>query len=69
MNNVCIHPSSRISQLLIFFFKLMIDTVKFKPIKIDIHQGVIKIVDDEIYYDIQLNTIQSVIVERDREKF
>ena len=27
-----------------------IDGVKFKPIKIDIHQGVIKIVDD-IFYD------------------
>ena len=25
-----------------------IDNVKFKPIKIDIHQGVIKIIDDEI---------------------
>ncbi len=31
------------------------DGVEFKPIKIDIHQGVIKIVDEEIYYDFQLN--------------
>ena len=33
-----------------------IDGVCFNPIKIDIHQGVIKIVDDEIFYDFQLNT-------------
>ena len=45
-----------------------IDGVKFKPIKIDIHQGVIKIVDDEIFYDFQLNTTESVIVGRDREE-
>jgi len=32
-----------------------IDGVCFNPIKIDIHQGVIKIVDDEIFYDFQLN--------------
>src|SRR3954469_21698814 len=44
------------------------DGVHFKPIKIDIHQGVIKIVDDEIFYDFQLNTTQSVIVGRDREE-
>ena len=42
--------------------------VKFKPIEIDIHQRVIKIVDDEIYYDFQLNTTESVIVGRDREE-
>src|SRR3954453_9921477 len=45
-----------------------IDGVKFKPIKIDIHQGVIKIMDNEIFYDFQLNTTQSVIVGRDREE-
>jgi len=36
--------------------------------KIDIHQGFIKIVDDEIFYDFQLNTTESVIVGRDREE-
>ena len=41
--------------------------MRFKPIKIDIHQGVIKIVDDEIFYDFQLNTTESVIVGIDRE--
>src|SRR3954451_16257241 len=45
-----------------------IDGVKFKPIKIDIHQGVIKIMDDEIFYDFQLNTTESVIVGTDREE-
>jgi hypothetical protein len=37
-----------------------IDGVKFKPIKLDIHQRVIKINDDEIFYDFQLNTTESV---------
>jgi hypothetical protein len=45
-----------------------IDGVKFKPIKIDIHQGVIKIVDTEIFYDFQLNNSESVIVGTDRDE-
>jgi hypothetical protein len=45
-----------------------IDDVKFKPIKIDIHKGVIKIVDEEILYDFQLNNTESVIVGTDREE-
>ena len=45
-----------------------IDGVKFKPIKIDIDQGVIKIVDDEIFYDFQINTTESVIVGTAREE-
>jgi hypothetical protein len=28
-----------------------IDGVEFKPIKIDIHKGFIKIADEEIFYD------------------
>jgi hypothetical protein len=44
-----------------------IEEIKFKPIEIDIHQGVTKIVDEEIFYDFQLNTTESVIVGRDRE--
>ena len=46
----------------------LIDGVNFKPIKIDIHQDVIKIVDDEIFYDFQLNNSESVIVGTDREE-
>jgi hypothetical protein len=45
-----------------------IDGTKFKPIKIYIHQGVVKIVDDKIFYDFQLNTTESVIVGTDREE-
>jgi hypothetical protein len=45
-----------------------IDGVYFEPIKIDIHRGVIKIVADEIFYDFQLNTTESVIVVRDRDE-
>ncbi len=44
-----------------------ISGVEFKPIIIDIHLGVIKIVDEEIYYDFQINNSESVIVETDRE--
>jgi hypothetical protein len=45
-----------------------IDGVRFKPIEIDIHQRVIKIVDEEIHYDFQINNITSVIVGTDREE-
>ena len=45
-----------------------IEGVHFKPIKIDIHQGIVKIVDDEIFYDFQLNTIESIVVGTDREE-
>ena len=41
---------------------------KFKPIKIDIHKGVIKIVDEEIHYDFQINNTESVIVGTDRDE-
>jgi hypothetical protein len=45
-----------------------IDGVCFNPIKIDIYQEVVKIVDDEIFYDFQLNTTESVIVGTDRDE-
>jgi hypothetical protein len=45
-----------------------IDGIEFKPITIDIHQGVIKIVDEEIYYDFQLNNTESIIVGTDRKE-
>lgn len=41
---------------------------RFKPIEIDIHKGVIKIVDDEIYSDFQINNSESVIVGTDRKE-
>ena len=52
-----------------FFFKPdPIDGVEFKPIEIDIHMGVIKIVNEEIYYDFQTNNTESVIVGTEREE-
>jgi hypothetical protein len=45
-----------------------IGRIKFKSIKIDIHKGVIKIVDDEIFYDFQINNTESVIVGTVRDK-
>ncbi|MDP8906811.1 MAG: hypothetical protein M3M88_04760 [Thermoproteota archaeon] len=45
-----------------------IDGTEFKPVKIDIHLGVIKIADGEIYYDFQPNNTESVIVGTDRKE-
>lgn len=45
-----------------------IGKVRFKPIAIDIHKGIIKIVDDEILYDFQLNNTESVIVGTERDE-
>ncbi|MGN6346692.1 MAG: hypothetical protein ACTHME_03215 [Candidatus Nitrosocosmicus sp.] len=45
-----------------------IGEIRFNPIRIDIHKGVVKIVDDEIFYDFQLNNTKSVIVGTDREE-
>jgi hypothetical protein len=52
-----------------FLFQLdPVNAVKFKPIRVDIHLGVIKIVDEEIYYDFQTNNTESIIVGTDREE-
>lgn len=45
-----------------------ISGIKFKLIKIDIHKRVVKIVDEEIHYDFQLNNTESVIVGTEREE-
>jgi hypothetical protein len=45
-----------------------IDGVEFNPITIDVHLGVIKIVDEEIHYDFQLNNSESIIVGTDRKE-
>ncbi|HEY6534538.1 MAG TPA: hypothetical protein VIY08_01815 [Candidatus Nitrosocosmicus sp.] len=45
-----------------------IDGLKFKPLKIDVHQGIVKIVDEEIHYDFQLDNAESVKVGTDREE-
>ena len=43
-----------------------IEGVHFKPIKIDIHQGVIKIGDDDLLWP--LDATESAIVGRDRDE-
>jgi hypothetical protein len=43
-----------------------INGVQFRPVKIDIHLGVIKIANDEIYHDFQINNTESVIVGTER---
>ena len=45
-----------------------IDGVKFKPLKIDVHQGVIKIIDEELHYDFEINNTESLIVGTDRKE-
>ena len=42
--------------------------MKFKLIKIDIHQGIVKIVDEEIHYDFEANNTESIIVGTDRKE-
>ncbi len=38
-----------------------IDGIEFKPITIDIHLGIIKIVDEEIYYDFRINNSEFIM--------
>lgn len=59
------HYASTMTKLL--FQPDPIDRARFKPIMIDIHKGAIKIVDEEILYDFQLNNIESVIIGNDKE--
>ena len=42
--------------------------MNFKPIDIDLHKEVIKIVDSEIYADFQMNNTESVIVGTDKKE-
>jgi hypothetical protein len=45
-----------------------IDKVNFKPIAIDLHKEVIKIVNSQSYADFQLNNTESVIFGTDKEE-
>ncbi len=45
-----------------------INGVQFRPVKVDIHLGVIKIASDEIYHDFQNNNTESVIVGTERDE-
>ena len=42
--------------------------VQFRPVRIDIHVGVIKIANDEVYHDFQSNNTESVIVGTERDE-
>jgi hypothetical protein len=45
-----------------------INGVPFRLVRIDIHLGVIKITNDEIYHDFQSNNTESVIVGTERDE-
>jgi hypothetical protein len=45
-----------------------INGVQFGPVKPDIHLGVTKIANDEIYRDFQTNNTESVIVGTERDE-
>jgi hypothetical protein len=42
-----------------------IDEVKFMPVRMDIHKGVVKIVDEEIHHDFEINNTECVVVGKD----
>jgi hypothetical protein len=43
-----------------------IDEVKFMPVRVGIHRGVVKIVDEDIHHDFEINNTKCVVVGRDR---
>ena len=45
-----------------------IDEVKFMPVSIDIHRGIVKIVDEEIHHDFEINNTECVVVGKDRKE-
>ena len=45
-----------------------IDGVEFMPVRIDIHKGVVKIMDEEIHHDFEINNTECVVVGRDRKE-
>ncbi len=45
-----------------------IDEVKFMPVSIDIHRGIVNIVDEEIHHDFELNNTECVVVGKDRKE-
>jgi hypothetical protein len=42
-----------------------IDGVEFMPVRMDIHRGVVKIVDEEIHHDFEINNTECVVVGKD----
>ncbi len=45
-----------------------IDMVEFRPVRLDIHRGVVKIVDEEIHHDFEINNTECVVVGKDRRE-
>ena len=45
-----------------------IDGVEFRPVRTDIHRGVVKIVDEEIHHDFEINNTECVVIGRDRNE-
>jgi hypothetical protein len=45
-----------------------IDGVEFRPVRMDIHKGVVKIVDQEIHHDFEINNTECVVIGRDRKE-
>ena len=45
-----------------------IDGVEFRPVRVDIHRGVVKMVDGEIHHDFEINNTECVVVGRDRSE-
>ena len=43
-----------------------IDGVEFMPVRIDIHKGVVRIADEEIHHDFEINNTACVVVGRER---
>lgn len=45
-----------------------IDGVEFRPVRVDIHRGVVKIVDEEIHHDFEINSTECMVVGTDRNE-
>jgi len=45
-----------------------IDGVEFRTVRIDIHKGVVKIVNEEIHHDFETNNTECVVVGRERSE-
>lgn len=52
-----------------FLFQIdPINGMQLRPVKIDIHLGVIKIANDEIYHDFRINNTGSVVMGTERDE-
>jgi hypothetical protein len=69
ISNKRIYPCPQCFYMPHFLFQpYLIDGVEFRPVRIDIHKGVVKIVDEEIHHDFEINNTECVVVGRDRKE-